>query len=124
MVRFIAPFRILIPAESAPDGELSVTHCFVLLQILEHIEYLEEHIGCFQQQLLRGLQPLQGILHALQTIPGLDEIGAAMVLVGIGDHMGAFGCAEKLAAWASVCPGNNESACKRKAGKRLKGITV
>ena len=105
----------------ALEGELSATHRFVLSQILEHIEYLEERIGCFQQQLLKELEPQRGILHALQTIPGLDEIGAAMLLVEIGDDMQAFGCAEKLAAWAGVCPGNNESAGKRKAGKRRKG---
>jgi transposase len=105
----------------ALDGELSETHCFVLSQILEHIEYLEERIRCFQQQLLASLQPQQGILNALQTIPGLDEIGAAMLLVEIGDDMQAFGSAKKLAAWAGVCPGNNESAGKRKAGRKRKG---
>ena len=105
----------------ALDGELSDTHRFVLSQILEHIEYLEERIRCFQQQLLAGLESQQGILQALQTIPGLDEIGAAMLLVEIGDDMHAFGSAKKLAAWAGVCPGNNESAGKRKAGKKRKG---
>lgn len=105
----------------ALDGELSDTHRFVLSQILEHIEYLEERIRCFQQQLLAGLESQQGILQALQTIPGLDEIGAAMLLVEIGDDMQAFGSAKKLAAWAGVCPGNNESAGKRKAGKKRKG---
>jgi transposase len=49
----------------ALDGELSETHRFVLSQILEHIEYLAARIGCFQQQLLRGLQPQAGILQAL-----------------------------------------------------------
>jgi transposase len=105
----------------ALDGELSDTHHFVASQILEHIESLEARIGCFQQHLLEALQPQQDILHALQTIPGLDRIGAAMLLVEIGDDMQAFGCPEKLAAWAGVCPGNNESAGKRKAGRKRKG---
>ena len=41
----------------ALDGELSETHRFVLAQILEHIEYLETRIRCFQQQLVVGLRP-------------------------------------------------------------------
>jgi transposase len=77
---------------------------------------VEEKSGCFEQQLLKELQPRQGLLQALQTIPGLDRRGAAMSLVEIGDDMQAFGCAEKLAAWAGVCPGNNESAGKRRKG--------
>ena len=63
----------------------------------------------------------RGILHAFQTISGLDEIGAPLLLVEIGDDMQAFGSAKKLAAWAGVCPANNESAGKRKTGRTRKG---
>jgi transposase len=105
----------------ALDGELSDTHRFVLGEILAHIEELEARIHGFQQHLLAALQPHQPLLQALQTIPGLDAIGAAMLLVEIGTDMEAFGTPEKLAAWAGVCPGNNESAGKRKAGRKRKG---
>ena len=47
-------------------------------------------------------------------------MGAAMLLVEIGDDMGAFGTPAKLASWAGVCPGNNESAGKKKSGKARK----
>jgi transposase len=105
----------------ALDGELSDTHRFVLGEILAHSEELEARIHGFQQHLLAALQPHQPLLQALQTIPGLDAIGAAMLLVEIGTDMEAFGTPEKLAAWAGVCPGNNESAGKRKAGRKRKG---
>lgn len=105
----------------ALDGELSDTHRFVLREILAHIQELEARLRGFQQHLLDALQPHQSLLQALQTIPGLDAIGAAMRLVEIGTDMEAFGSPEKLAAWAGVCPGNNESAGKRKAGRKRKG---
>ena len=105
----------------ALDGDLSDTHRFVLREILAHIEELEARIHRFQQQLLAALQPHQSLLQALQTIPGLDAIGAAMLLVEIGTDMEAFGSPEKLAAWAGVCPGNHESAGKRKGGRKRKG---
>lgn len=105
----------------ALDGELTAEHRFVLSELMEHIEDLERRIARFSDRLLQGLAPQQGLLQALQTIPGLDERGAAMLLVEIGDDMDAFGSAEKLASWAGVCPGNHESAGKRKAGKKRKG---
>ena len=105
----------------ALDGELSDTHRFVLREILTHIEELEARLCVFQHHLLRALQPHESLLQALQTIPGLDAIGAAMLLVEIGTDMEAFGSPEKLAAWAGVCPGNNESAGKRKSGRARKG---
>jgi transposase len=105
----------------ALDGELTGEHRFVLGELMDHIEDLEQRIVRFGNHLLQGLAPQQGLLQALQTIPGLDERGAAMLLVEIGDDMDAFGSGEKLASWAGVCPGNHESAGKRKSGKKRKG---
>ncbi len=48
-------------------------------------------------------------------------MGAAMLLVEISTDMDSFGSAEKLASWVGICPGNNESAGKRKSGKTRKG---
>jgi transposase len=105
----------------ALDGELADEHRFVLGELMDHIEDLERRIARFSNHLLQGLAPQQVLLQALQTIPGLDERGAAMLLVEIGDDMDAFGSAHKLASWAGVCPGNHESAGKRKSGKKRKG---
>lgn len=89
---------------------------------MAHIGELEARIETFRQALLQGLAPYQAILRSLQTIPGLDETGAALLLVEIGDDMSAFGTPERLASWAGVCPGNNESAGKKKTGKTRKVI--
>jgi transposase len=105
----------------ALEGDLSEEHRFVLAHLLAHIEYIEGQIAEFQHALLAGLAPQQGLLQALQTIPGLDATGAAMLLVEIGDDMQAFGSPAKLASWAGRCPGNHESAGKRKSGQARKG---
>ena len=102
-------------------GELTDDHRFVIAETLDHIEDLERRIADFGQQLLLRLEPHKAILRALQTIPGIDAMGAAMLLVEIGNDMEVFGSAEKLASWAGVCPGNHESAGKRVAGKKRKG---
>jgi transposase len=105
----------------ALDGELSPAHHFAVSQLMEHIEFLERQIALFLDNLLSGLSDQKLVLQALQTIPGVDEPGAAMLLVEIGFDMDAFGRAEKLASWAGLCPANNESNGKRKAGKKRKG---
>ena len=57
----------------------------------------------------------------LTDLDVIDQIGAAMLLVEIGTDMAVFGSAERLASWVGICPGNHESAGKRKSGKTRKG---
>lgn len=101
--------------------ELSGPHRFVLKEVMTHIEELEARMIRFDQALIQGLEAWRAQLNLLQTIPGIDLMGAAMLLVEIGADMSSFGSAEKLASWVGICPGNNESAGKRKSGKTRKG---
>jgi transposase len=107
--------------EALQPEELSDAHLFVLTEIMGHIEDLEARMGRFEHALLQGLSAWQPQLTLLQTIPGIDQMGAAMLLVEISADMDSFGSAEKLASWVGICPGNNESAGKRKSGKTRKG---
>lgn len=88
---------------------------------MAHIEEIEARMARFQQALLGGLAAWQPQLILLQTIPGIYQMGAAMLLAEISPDMDSFGSAEKLASWVGICPGNNESAGKRKSGKTRKG---
>src|SRR5204863_715397 len=56
-----------------------------------------------------------------QTIPGISQRTAETVLAEVGTQREQFATAEHLASWAGMCPGNNESAGKRKSGKTTKG---
>lgn len=105
----------------ALEGDLSDSHRFVIQELMTHLDELDARILLFRQTLLRHLSPYQAILQNLQTLPGIDEFSAAMILVEIGDDMTAFGSAAKLASWAGVCPGQNESAGKRKSARARKG---
>lgn len=105
----------------ALQGELTASHRFVLTETLAHIEYLEARIALFDAQLLEGLEPQKNALQLLQTLPGMDIVGAALLLVEIGDDMSVFGSPDRLASWTGLCPGNNESAGKRKTGRTRKG---
>jgi len=105
----------------ALQGDLSPSHRFVLDELMCHIEELEARIARFDARLLTELESERNTLALLQTIPGVDLIGAAMLLVEIGTDMDAFGSADRLASWVGICPGNNESAGKRKSGRIRKG---
>ncbi len=105
----------------ALQGELTASHCFVLDELMRHIEEIEARIARFDARLLQELADQHNALALLQTLPGVDLIGAAMLLVEIGCDMDAFGSAERLASWVGICPGNNESAGKRKSGRVRKG---
>jgi transposase len=105
----------------ALQGDLTPHHRFVLNELMQHIEEIEARIARFDGHLLANMAEQRNALALLQTLPGVDLIGAAMLLVEIGTDMDAFGSPDRLASWVGVCPGNNESAGKRKSGRATKG---
>jgi transposase len=110
---------------AALDGEISAEHAFVLRSIVRHIDMLEQSVAEYDAYLIAGLdQPEErNALALLQTLPGIDLMGAAMLLVEIGTNMTLFAGADRLASWAGLCPGNNKSAGKRKRERMGKGNT-
>ena len=73
---------------------------------MQHIEEIEARITRFDARLLGELESERNALALLQTIPGVDLIGAAMLLVEIGSDMDAFGSPDRLASWVGICPGS------------------
>jgi transposase len=124
----LAGSRLKAPREdiaAALEGDITFEHRFVMQTILRHIDYLEASIADFDAHLVAGLDSPEekNALALLQTIPGIDLIGAAMLLVEIGTTMSLFAGPAHLASWAGVCPGNNRSAGKRKRERQRKGNT-
>lgn len=109
--------------EALQAEEMTPAHRFVLAEIMSHVEELEARMVRFDCELVRSLTEAgYGTqLKLLQTLPGIDLMGAAMLLVEIGGDMSVFGSAARLSSWVGICPGNNESAGKRKSGRIRKG---
>ena len=106
------------------EGDLSARHLFVLKHIHDHLGGLDQELAQLDAYLLDAMQPYAWAHALLQTIPGIDEIAATLILIEIGDDMARFGSPERLASWAALCPGNNESAGKRKSGRTRHGNNV
>jgi transposase len=107
--------------EKALNGKLTDHHRFLLKMHLENIDYLAKQIEKIDEEIKRKMVPFQKESKLIQTIPGISEVNASAILAEIGVDMSQFPDAAHLSSWAGVCPGNNESAGKKKSGKTQKG---
>jgi len=103
------------------DEPLGERHRLLLHTIHHHMGFLAEELRQLDEYIFEAMAPYQQQWEFLQTVPGIDQINAALLLVEIGVDMERFGSKENLSSWAGMCPGNNESAGKRKSGKTRKG---
>jgi transposase len=114
--------RTKIPQlELALNGRLEEHHRFLLQIQLSRLEQVDTHLNQVDQRIDEKLQPYQEQQRRLDTIPGVDRIVAAALIAEVGVDMSVFKDASHLAAWAGVCPGNNESAGKHKRVGHRKG---
>jgi transposase len=105
----------------ALQGRFRPHHAFLLGQIVAKIDYLDETIEQIAAEIDRRLVPFEPMLAALDTIPGIDRIGAISIVAETGGDMRRFPTAAHLCSWGAMCPGQNESAGKRRSGKTRKG---
>ena len=84
------------------------------------MDYLDEAIAEDSTEIEAQIDPLTPAVEALCTIPGIQRRSAEVILAETGGDMSAFPTAKQLAPWAGVCPGNDESAGKRRSGKTRK----
>ena len=68
-----------------------------------------------------GQVPFRALILLLCSIPGVSVLSATTILAEIGRDMSRFPTAGHLVAWAGLCPGQNESAGKRKSSRLRKG---
>jgi transposase len=112
-----------VPLIAALGGQLA-EHQRMLLDVqLRRIETTEQQIARIDAVIEQHLQPYRVQLRLLMSIPGIERAGAATILAEIGPDLSSFPTAAHLAAWGGLCPGNHESAGKRKKGEARRGNT-
>lgn len=102
---------------AALTGRFTDHHGFLLQEILAHVEFLDGAISDCDQRIQVHTRPFTATLDQLVTIPGVARRGAECILAEVGADMKQFASAKHLASWACICPGNNESAGKRRSGR-------
>jgi transposase len=112
--------------KQALEGRLTRAQRFVLGEFLDRYEELECGIEKVNEEIAREVEScgdpfVREALELLDSIPGIGEPVAQVIVSEIGVQMKQFASDKHLASWAGMCPGNNESAGKRKSGKTTKG---
>lgn len=107
--------------ELALEGKVEEHHRFLLRLQLDRVEAAEKDLAVLEQRIEEKLKPYAAQVALLDDIPGVDWTLAAAIIAELGVDMSVFQSVSQLASWAGVCPGNNESAGKRKSGRIPKG---
>lgn len=107
--------------EKALEGRVDPHHRFLLAQQLRHIDYLDELIEACTVRIEEMMRPFQEKVALLCEITGVENRTVQAIIAEIGVDMSRFPTDKHIASWAGVCPGNNESAGKRKSGRIRKG---
>jgi len=114
--------RRKLPAlRQALAGRFRRHHGFLVSQVLAHLDYLDEAVDTLSGQIEESIRPFAAALTRLDSIPGVSQRTAEVLIAEIGVDMRVFPTAGHLASWAGLCPGNNESAGKHRAGRTRKG---
>ncbi len=67
------------------------------------------------------MRPFQAAVDRWDQLPGINQRVAQVIVAEAGADLKPFTDGEHLASWAGMCPGNQESAGKRRSGKTHKG---
>ena len=108
----------------ALQGELHEEHKVIINAYRTVLKTLDTEIDRLSNYIISEVSRLEKRnFMLLQTLPGFDELSAANFIIEVGGHafLEAFANEERFSSWLGICPGNNESAGKRKSGKSRKG---
>jgi transposase len=104
------------------EGYMTPLQRELFAHIMEIIRQQTVQIEKTDSMIKRNLSDdYKAAVKALDEIPGIGEISAEQIVAEVGTDMSRFNTPQRLSKWAGVCPGNNESAGKRKSGKTPPG---
>ncbi len=117
--------------QRALHGRFADHHAVLIEIILDHIEHLEAAIAALDAQIDAVIDepdrqegssiPFARARDRLDTIPGVAQRAAEVIIAEIGTDMSRFPTPGHLASWAGMCPGNNVTGGRNRSGRTTKG---
>jgi len=101
----------------ALQGHLRDQHLYMLKKYVQLLESLEAEIAEIDSRVQGLMVPYDPVRQRLKAIPGISDIAVNLILAEIGPTLEQFPSSAALASWAGLCPGNNQSAGKRRSGR-------
>jgi transposase len=105
----------------ALQGRVEAHHRFILRVQLDRLKGIEADLARLDAFIDEKMAPYRVEQNLLEDIPGVGAYTARTIIAEIGVDMSVFKTEHRLASWAGVCPGNNESAGRRLSGRTRKG---
>jgi transposase len=99
------------------QGFFTGHHRVILKTILETITGLESQIAALDRQIRSNMSEHKPMLDRMKKAPGISDVSSCDILAEIGPTLDTFPTDTSLVSWSGLCPGNNESAGKRKSGR-------
>ncbi len=95
-------------------GRFDAHHAVAARRILDHVDFLDATVASLSCEVAGRIEPFEGAIALLVDVPGISRLTAEVVIAETGGDMGRFPSPGQLASWAGLCPGNHESAGKRR----------
>lgn len=108
----------------AMNGIVTPFQKTMIKEVMKHIDELTERIQEMDDLIDEYMKEYEKSKKKLEKMPGLGKRSSEIILAEIGQDMSRFPTAGHICSWAGVCPGNNESAGKRRSGKIRKGNKI
>lgn len=100
--------------EKALEGRVTEHHRFMLRLLWKQLAQQEELLAELEARIEEQTRPFADEIERLDGVPGVDRRVAEVVLAEVGTDMSRFPTHQHVACWAGMCPGNEESAGKRR----------
>jgi len=107
--------------QMACDGRFTAGHAQMCRLHLDAYDHLTAQIAGLDKLVAEAAAPFERLIARLITIPGVGQRTAEVIVAETGGDMARFATAARLAAWAGLAPGDNESAGKRKKAPTRQG---
>lgn len=108
----------------AMEGIVTPFQKTMMKEVIKHIDELSKRIKEMDDLIDEYMKEYEKNKKKLDNIPGIGKRASEIILAEIGQDMSRFPTAGHICSWAGICPGNNESAGKRRSGKIRKGNKI